>query len=381
MRKVIYISGTRAEFGLMRTTLGLINASPFLDLSVCLTGMHLLPKYGYTAKEVESSGIRICGKIEVAAAGESSGQGASIDCGMELIGFAKVFAKESPDCIIVLGDRGEMLAAAIAAIHMNIAIIHIHGGERTGTIDESIRHAISKLAHYHFVATQESKERLIKMGEKPSCIFRVGAPGLDCLLELARHDKNKLLIDQGFNSDEPIGIVLFHPVVQENEFATQQIAIVVEAVIKSGIQAMFFMPNSDPGGDQIYKFLQQCAKDSKIKVVTHLERTEYVSWLKAANVIIGNSSSGIIEAETLKIPTVNVGSRQANREQNKHTINTAVDITSIQDGISKALVLKSNVCDADWQNIYGDGNAGERMAKLLIELPLSKEVLCKMNTF
>ncbi|HID92925.1 MAG TPA: UDP-N-acetylglucosamine 2-epimerase (hydrolyzing), partial [bacterium (Candidatus Stahlbacteria)] len=198
MRKIIYVTGTRADYGLMASTLKSVDMCSDIELSICVTGMHLLEKYGLTATEIERDGLKICGKINVDL-GDTSGKTMAIAIADELSGMVEVFTREKPDLVMVLGDRGEMLAAAIAAIHLNIPVVHIHAGERSGSVDETVRHAISKLSHYHFTATEEARERLVKMGEWPENIFVTGAPGLDGITELATTDKASLCRESGLD--------------------------------------------------------------------------------------------------------------------------------------------------------------------------------------
>ena len=203
MRKIIYVSGTRADFGLIESTLLLAQENPELDVSICVTGMHLSPRFGETVKEIEQSGLRICGRIPVDTE-KTSGASMARAIGTELNAMVDVFEKEQPDLVLVLGDRGEQLAGALTAIHLNIPVAHLHGGERSGTVDEPVRHAISKLAHYHFAATEGSKERLVRMGEQEDHIFVTGAPGLDGLQAMAQRSREELCGEQKLNPKQPV---------------------------------------------------------------------------------------------------------------------------------------------------------------------------------
>ena len=262
MRKVIYVSGTRADFGLMQSTLLQASKDPELDISICVTGMHLSPQYGNTYKEVEKSGLRVCSKISVDLE-DTSGASMARSIGTEIINMVDAFQLESPDIVMVLGDRGEQLAGALAAIHLNIPLIHIHGGERSGTIDEPIRHAISKLSHYHFVSTKQSKERLARMGELENHIFVTGAPGLNGLNKLVKHSKQDLFKEYDFDFSKPLAIVIFHPVLQEAMDAGTQMRQLMNAINTPSLQSLILMPNSDAGGNLIREVIEEFKKKPK----------------------------------------------------------------------------------------------------------------------
>lgn len=376
MRKIIYVTGTRADYGLMASTLRLVDTCPDIELSICVTGMHLLEKYGSTVKEIERDGLNICGKIKVDL-GDTSGKTMAIAIADELSGMVKVFAREKPDLVMVLGDRGEMLAAALAAIHLNIPVVHIHAGERSGSVDETVRHAISKLSHYHFTSTEEAYERLVKMGEWPENVFVTGAPGLDGITELATIDRDNLCKESGLDSRKPIALVVFHPIVQEADEAGHQVRLVLNAIEKSGYQAVCLMPNSDAGGGLIREQLENINQTSGFITHTHLTRSDFMSWMAAVDVMIGNSSSGIIEAASFNIPVVNIGDRQRGRARNRNVVDVSVNEVQILEAIKNS--SRSRVSDS--YNIYGDGHAGEKILKLLRALPLDKKLLDKINAY
>jgi len=230
MRKLCYITGTRADFGLMKTVLIAINKHPALDLSLVVTGMHLIGKYGDTISEIEQSGLNIVARIPVALYGQS-GLEMSLAMAEQIKQMTLVFQENKPDIVLLLGDRGEMLAAAIVALHLNIPIVHIHGGERSGTIDESMRHAISKIAHFHFVASDESRERLIRMGEAEDSVFVTGAPGLDEVYRLSLLDKAALLNKYQLDVQQGFLLILFHPVVQDEADAGRQMEMLLRMLV------------------------------------------------------------------------------------------------------------------------------------------------------
>jgi GDP/UDP-N,N'-diacetylbacillosamine 2-epimerase (hydrolysing) len=376
MRKVCYISGTRADFGLMKNTLLAIHQHVDLSLSVLVTGMHLLADYGETWREIKDSGLAIGATVPVDLTG-GSGMEMAIALGIQITGFTQTLTDDRPDLLLLLGDRGEMLAGAIAALHLNIPIVHIHGGELSGTVDESIRHAISKLAHYHFTATEKSRERLIRMGEKPEHIFVTGAPGLDEILKMTLLDRNKLMNRFGMDSTRPFILVLFHPVVQQAKIAAKQIRAVLNAVINCEEQGLVIMPNADAGGSEIEKVIAMLSKSNDLVTAVHVGREAFLSLVSYADVMVGNSSSGIIEAASLGTSVVNIGDRQQCRERNANVIDVSPDETEISRAIREAQAM--NVPRG--RNVYGDGNASECIISELLNLSLNPDVLEKVNTY
>jgi GDP/UDP-N,N'-diacetylbacillosamine 2-epimerase (hydrolysing) len=376
MRRVCYISGSRADFGLLERTLALARSDSRLDPSVCVTGQHLCAAYGDTVRDIEASGLRICARVPVALDG-SGGATMARAIGRELIGIVDALEAEKPEVVLVLGDRGEMLAGALAAIHLNIPVVHLHGGERSGTVDEPVRHAISKLAHYHFVSTQGARERLVRMGERAECIFVTGAPGLDGLREEAARSRADLCRELGFDARRPVALVVIHPVVQEAAQGGGHAAMVLEAVLGAGCQALCLTPNSDAGGQQIRGALARYEEQRDVRIRTHLPRRDFASWLAAADVMVGNSSSGIIEAAAFGLPVVNVGDRQRERERSANVIDVQIEARAIGAAIEHALAAGKR----EVANVYGDGQASQRIVELLAGVPLDAALLRKSNAY
>lgn len=376
MRSICYISGTRADFGLMQSTLERIHQSEDLDLSICVTGMHLSDKYSTTVNEIVASGLRVGDRVSVDV-DDCTGKGMSVSLGMQVVKMTEFLDRERPDLVLLLGDRGEMLAGAISALHLGIPVAHIHGGELSGTVDESIRHAISKLSHYHFASTEQSRDRLIKMGELPEHIHVTGAPGLDGLMDQSYIGRTELCEELKIDAAKPVALVVFHPVVQTASESGEQFKAVIEGALAAGVQLVILMPNSDAGGDYIRDLVPEYESKGLVSAVSHFPRSKYISWLACCDVLIGNSSSGIIEAASFKLPVVNVGDRQQRRERNKNVIDVDVDLTAVKE----AVLLAINDKDNDGVNIYGDGHAGERIVELLTHLPLNKQLLNKCNAY
>ena len=377
MRRLCYISGTRADFGLMQRALAAMAADARLEVSVCATGMHLSPEHGATLKEIEAAGLRICARVPASSAGRS-GVDMARAIGQALLGMVDVLQLERPDAVIVLGDRGEMLAGAVAAIHLNIPVIHIHGGERSGTVDEPIRHAISKLAHLHCASTEAARERLVRMGERPEHVFVTGAPGLDGLESMATVTRAELCHEQRLDPRRPVAIVVFHPVLQEATEAGAQMAELMDAVLEARLQALCFTPNSDAGSAAIREVLSRRASHPDVRVIDNMPRARFVSWMRQADAMAGNSSSGIIEAASLGLPVVNVGARQASRERSENVIDVPiVRRAEIVQGLARARDMGRK----RFHNVYGDGRASARIVYLLSTFPLDASLLNKTNAY
>lgn len=372
MKRVCYVTGSRADWGLMESTLKKIHAHPELTLEVCVTGQHLLPQYGLTVKDIQASGLPIVAEIPVDLDGTGGGVMARAIAN-ELLGIAQMLEESRPDALLVLGDRGEMLAATLAAIHLNIPVVHLHGGEYSGTVDDAVRHAISKLAHYHFTATSAAKNVLTHMGESPERIYVTGAPGLDGLTEHAYPSREALCLAWGLDSQTPVILMLFHPVVQESLDAKQQTEAILSALTEMQVQVLCFSPNSDAGGKKIEKVIDDFCSKPQFHKVTHMKRQDYLAWLANADLLVGNSSSGIIEAASFNLPVLNVGSRQQNRECSGNVVDVAAGKQEISEALKHMLGQKKQ----KYANVYGDGHAGERIAALLASIPLDKHVLSK----
>jgi GDP/UDP-N,N'-diacetylbacillosamine 2-epimerase (hydrolysing) len=375
-RRICYVTGSRADFGLMERTLRQIAAHPRLDLGLCVTGMHLSRKYGLTVRDVKRSGLPIWARIPVKLTG-TTGAEMALGLAAMLRGCIAAFQRIRPDVVLLLGDRGEMLAGALAAVHLNIHVAHVHGGERSGTIDESIRHAVSKLAHFHLTATKQARSRLVRMGEDRVRVFCTGAPGLDGLAAPVRRDRVALCREYGFAPGQAIALVVYHPVVQDATREGKRMAAVLNGVHQTKAQILCLQPNSDAGGANIRATIARLKGKHGIRVVTHMDRPDFVSWLAAADVMVGNSSSGIIEAASLGLPVINIGDRQFGRERSANV----TDVPAVAAPVSRAVAAALASGRGKWRNVYGDGRAGERITALLASLTLSQDVLKKINAY
>jgi GDP/UDP-N,N'-diacetylbacillosamine 2-epimerase (hydrolysing) len=376
MRRIYYVTGTRADYGLMQSTLRAINECDGLDLSLVVTGMHLSKKYGLTVNEIKKAAFNVIAKIPIPFSKNDSANMA-VGVGKIILACTRLFQENRPDVVLVLGDRGEMLAATIAAVHLGIPVVHLHGGERSGTIDESVRHAISKLANYHFVATQQSKRRLMKMGEKENNIFVTGAPGLDHLKLLARFNKSHLCQKANLPVNNKTILFLYHPVLQEQASIETETKHLLYACLKTKANIVCIMPNSDAGSDKIREILTTFSEQPNVYLCVNMPREEFVSWMDCCDVMVGNSSSGIIEAATFCTPVINVGSRQRLRERNRNVI----DVESGDMNFEKTLNQCLNAKRRSYKNVYGDETISAKISSLLMEINISPEALYKINTY
>ncbi|MCC2633258.1 MAG: neuC [Ramlibacter sp.] len=375
-RRICYVSGTRADFGLMQSTLQAIHAHPRLALEIVATGMHLSRAHGNTVREIEASGLPIRATVPVEV-DPPTGATMARNIGQMLVAFTALWQEQAPDIVLLLGDRGEMIAGALAAIHLNIPVAHIHGGERSGTVDEPVRHAITKLAHFHFTATAEARERVVRMGEAPERVWVTGAPGLDGLAALATRPRAELAREAGFDAGRPIALFVFHPVLQESDVAGAQAAAILDALAAQGLQVMALLPNADAGSQAIRAELQRRSAAGALKLATHLPRADFASWMAAADVMVGNSSAGIIEAATFGTPVVDIGRRQHLRERNANVVACDVDAAAVGAAVRQALGHGRFPAD----NGYGDGASGPRIAQLLATVPLDAALMMKTHAY
>jgi len=374
-RKVCYVTGTRADFGLMQHTLECLDERPDIDLTLAVTGMHLLGGHGLTVREIERSGLRISVRIPVDLDGSSLAMAVAI--GQQVQALANAFAEQTPGVVLLLGDRGEMLAGAIAAQHLGIEVVHVHGGERSGTVDEAVRHAISKLSHWHCVATAASRRRLIRMGELASHIHITGAPGLDGIAKLADLDKEELFARYHLDLAKRTALLLFHPVLHEEAIAGAQTVALLNACLMHDLQILCLMPNSDAGSKEVSAALRTFRHTPGVRLEVHMPRREFVSMLRHADLLVGNSSSGIIEAATFGLPVVNFGTRQNLRERNANVIDVPDGDRSLQEAVRKAIIQGRFPA----VNVYGDGRAADRIVSLIATLPQGNSKVMKSNAY
>ena len=380
--KICVTTGTRAEYGLLRPILNEIVQSKKLELNLIVAGMHLSKKHGYTIKEIQKDGFKISSKVNMIPQG-NSGYFMSKALGEGIIKFSEIFKKLKPDINLILGDRDEAFASALAASHMNIPNAHIHGGDRTmAGIDEYIRHAITKISNLHFAATEKSKKRIIRLGENPKYVFFTGSPGIDEIKNKKISTRNQLKSKYKIDISGEEIILLFHPVTTQIKSSSNQIYKILKAIVKLEKPTICILPNSDPGNLEIVNALKKYAKKhSFIKLHANFPRSDYLGLLKNCGVLVGNSSSGIIEASFFKIPVVNIGIRQKDRQVGKNIINVSNSSTPL---ILKAIktALNSKLSDTlTNSHIYGNGSSSKKIVKILENTKITEQLIQKQISY
>jgi len=376
-RKITVTTGSRADYGILRPILKEISTSKKLDLYLIVTGMHLSKKHGFTINEIRHDGLKIHTSFRMIPQRDSTYSMANT-LGGGIISFAKIFKKLKPNINLVLGDRDEMLASAMAAYHMNIPNAHIHGGDKTqGGIDEYNRHAITKISNIHFVATKKSKERVVKMGENPKHVFLTGSPSMDEVLANKITNKNELQRKFGLNFSGDEILLVYHPVTTQSEQSGRQISNILNAIMMTKKPTIVIAPNSDAGNKMIFKYLKSYStKYDFIKIYPSVPRNDFLGLLKYCGVLVGNSSSGMIEASCFNIPVINIGIRQKDREKG-HNVIDVLDISTdhIHKAILQALMKKHRLIKQEL--IYGDGKASKKIVKHLERITLDKKLIQK----
>ncbi|MHA2022414.1 MAG: UDP-N-acetylglucosamine 2-epimerase, partial [Candidatus Thorarchaeota archaeon] len=324
MKRIGVVTGTRAEYGYLRPLLHAISNEPTLNLRIYATGMHLLKDYGNSIREIEKDGFEISRQIDMGSKAMSLEYDLPISIGTGIIGFANVFHEEQPDLVFVFGDRIEPFSASIASTSMNIPVAHIAGGEiGMGDIDHVMRHAISKLSHLHFVQTEESRHRLIRLGEEEWRIHNVGALTLDTILNIELRTREDLSKEYNIDLGKFV-LIAYHPVSTEVKDAKNQMQLVFDSVVdiatESNLQIIVIYPNDYPGGTRIVDVTKSYSDRAFIHVFKNLPHVDYISLMKLSEVYIGNSSSGLIEAPSLGVPYVCIGTRQLGRERARNVI-------------------------------------------------------------
>ncbi|EOS78998.1 UDP-N-acetyl-D-glucosamine 2-epimerase, UDP-hydrolysing [Dorea sp. 5-2] len=340
MKRICIITGTRAEYGLLKPVIERINKDNELELYLIATGAHLSPEFGLTYKEIEDDGYIINKKIEMLLSADTPNSIVK-SMGVEMIGLADALEDACPDMVVILGDRYEMLAAASAAMIHRIPIAHIHGGEATeGAIDDAIRHAITKMSYLHFASTEVYRNRIIQLGEEPERAFNVGALGVENIKTVKLLDKETLEKSIDFKFGENTIMVTYHPVTLEKESSAEKFGNLLHVLAKkTGWNIIFTKANSDTDGRIINQMIDRFVAEHKDRCIayTSLGRVRYLSALKYCSVVIGNSSSGIIEVPSFHIPTVNIGDRQKGRVASGSVIHCGTSVESIDDALDKAM--------------------------------------------
>jgi UDP-hydrolysing UDP-N-acetyl-D-glucosamine 2-epimerase len=378
MRSVAVVTSGRSDYGLLRPVLERLASSERVDLCVFVTGMHLDERYGATVSDVEADGFPITARIPVLGESDEP-QDVAAAIARGVAGFAAEFARGRPDVLLVLGDRFEVYAAAVAALPFRIAVAHIHGGESTvGLIDEAIRHSLTKLSHLHFVATEEYAHRVVQLGEEPWRVRVTGAPGLDALAAAQPLAPDELRERFGVELTDDTLLVTYHPVTLEYERTEEQMNELLAALASVDRPVVLTGPNADTSNRTVARLLERFADEqARATLVTSLGTAAYATLLRGAAAMVGNSSSGIIEAATFELPVVNIGTRQQGRLRPGNVIDVGDEREAIVAGIERALSSEFRASLRGLANPYGDGHAAERIVSRLEEVELGPKLLVK----
>ncbi len=381
MRKIALITGSRGEYGYIRPIIREIESDPDLDYALIVTNLHLLSDFGFSVDEIERDGLKISDRIYMALDGYTPAS-MSKSLGIFLVSVTDALIRLRPEFVLLAGDRGEQLMTAIAAAHMNIPVAHIQAGELSGNIDGMTRHAIGRFAHIHFASSEDAAERLRRMGEQEFRIHLTGAPQLDELMngDFARPQE----ISGLFRLDLKRPVILFvqHPVTEEYEQTVAQIQETLEAVCSLGFQTIAIFPNNDAGNMEIRRLLERYQRPF-MRVERNVPRYIFAGLMNVAHVMVGNSSSGLIEAPCFKLPAVNVGTRQRGRQRGNNVIDVGSNRHEIKAAIERALSaeFRENL-EANYENPYrGDGQVSRRIVQLLKTVPITEDLLKKQITY
>ena len=355
MRKICFITGTRAEYGLLAPIMRLVKADPDCRLQVIATNMHLMPEYGCTYREIEADGFEIDEKVPMPRGGDDASATIS-SMAAELPGMDDALARLQPDIVVMLGDRYEMLVAAIVCLMRRIPIAHIHGGEITeGAVDDAIRHSITKMASLHFTSTEEYRRRVVQLGEDPERVMCVGAPGVENIKSIDLMPIKELEASIGFSLAAPYVVATYHPATLADLAPKQAIDAFLQALDRHReVNVVFTLPNSDPGADAMRAAIEAyCAgRPGRCVCFASLGMRRYLSLISGARAVIGNSSSGIIEAPSFHVPTLNIGDRQRGRARSQSVTDCASDVESISAGLDYVLSAKAREAASRAENPY-----------------------------
>jgi UDP-N-acetylglucosamine 2-epimerase (non-hydrolysing)/GDP/UDP-N,N'-diacetylbacillosamine 2-epimerase (hydrolysing) len=394
-RTITVVTGTRAEYGLLKSSMAEIERREGLELTVIATGMHLSHQHGNTVEEIRADGFEVTRTVDSLLESDT-GRGMAKSLGLGLSGVAEALESIGPDVVLVLGDRNEAFAGGVAAAHLNVPVAHVHGGDSMegATIDDSIRHALTKFAHVHFPATEQSAERILRLGEEEWRVTTAGAPGLDDVLAGEYDDPEETRAELGFDADRPLLLVVQHPVTTHPEQAGAQMRATLDAVADSDAQIALIYPNADAGGKQMIEVIREyesedgrevageSENESDFRTFDNLPRRRYLGLLDAADAMVGNSSSAIIEAPSFGTPVVDVGPRQDGRERAENVESVPHETAAIREAIDAALhdeAVRRRA--AECESPYDEGGAATRIVDRLESLELDDRLLEKRLTY
>ena len=373
MRKICFVTGTRAEYGLLSRLMRMVKEDPSLELQIIATNMHLSPEFGLTYREIENDGLFINKKVEMLLSADSP-EATAKSLGVELIGLADAYQDLQPDLLVILGDRYEMLGAATTALFSQIPIAHISGGDVTeGAYDDAIRHSITKMSHLHFASTETYRKRIIQLGEDPEKVFNTGSIAIDNMKNLQLLDREAFEASIGFSLGERNLLVTFHPATLETESSAGQFASLLEAIDESGCKLIFTKPNSDSGGRAIISMMDEYVSKNKDKAVSFasLGYLRYLSALQYVDAVVGNSSSGIVEVPSFHIPTVNIGDRQKGRLRASSVIDCKPNAGSISKALNTALSTEFKQQALYTSNPYELPDTAKNIFEIIRSYPLA----------
>ncbi|GAA0078694.1 UDP-N-acetylglucosamine 2-epimerase [Clostridium sp. CTA-5] len=383
MRKILIVTGTRAEYGLLYWTMKEIQNDKDLELQLVVTGNHLVKEFGYTIEQIKKDGFKIDEEIDMLINSEKQSSIVK-SMGLEMIQMSQCFDRLKPDILLILGDRYETFVAATCAMIMNIPIAHMNGGESTeGAVDEQIRHAITKMSHIHFAGAEYYKERIIKMGEEPWRVYNLGQAGIENIKRLNLLGKQELEKELNISFDKSIFLITYHPVTLDLNNIEKQIDNLLDAIKEFDAKYIFTYPNADFGSKIIIDKVKKFVRDNENAYIYYsLGQKRYLSLLKYANIMIGNSSSGIIEAPSFKLPVINIGDRQRGRLKSANIIDIGYNKEEIIKAIDKAFYdkeFKRNLIEIN--SVYGDGNVSKQILHILKSINLDRNLLRKKLTY
>ncbi|GLH73052.1 UDP-N-acetyl glucosamine 2-epimerase [Geothrix limicola] len=382
-RKICVVTGTRAEYGLLRWLLQELKESPVVELQILATGAHLSPEFGLTYRDIERDEFAIDAKIEMLLSSDTC-TGTAKSMGLGLIGMSEALARLAPDLVVLLGDRFEILMAATAALVAGIPVAHLHGGETTeGAIDEAIRHSVTKMSHLHFVAAEEYRRRVIQLGEQPERVFMVGGLGVDAITRLTFMDRQALEISLDFTFAKKNLLVTFHPVTLEGETSPQQMVELLEALhTLTDTHLIITLPNADAGGRELTRLVEGfVASHPNARAYTSLGQLRYLSCMHLVDGVVGNSSSGLAEAPSLGVGSVNIGDRQRGRLKAASVIDCLPQRGDILAAIERLYTADFKQTLQETKNPYGDGGASGRIARILENHPLNNLLKKQFHDF
>lgn len=371
-RTICVVTGSRADYGLVRPVMEELRASPCCRLQIIATGMHLSPEFGLTYREIERDGFRVDRRVEMLVSADTPSATAK-SMGLGMIGFADAFADLSPDLVVVLGDRFEIFAAVAAALVARIPVAHLHGGETSeGAFDEALRHSITKMSHLHFVAAEEYRRRVIQLGEQPDRVFLVGGLGVDVINGLALLDRQALASELGVRLGGRALLITFHPVTLDDADSSNQMAELLDALADwPDAELIFTMPNADTGGRALMRQVERfVASRPNAHVYTSLGQVRYLSCLQFVDAVVGNSSSGLAEAPTFRIGTINIGDRQRGRLKAESVIDCPPERSAINEALRQLYSPEFQDLLRTVDNPYGGGGAAAKIVRILESHPL-----------